>query len=75
MPLYVGETLRERIARVGALPVGDALSIATQVAHGLSAAHRVGIIHRDLKPANLMLLADGGLKILDFGLASANQQR
>jgi eukaryotic-like serine/threonine-protein kinase len=69
MPLYGGETLKARIARESCLPVDDALDIAAQVARGLGAAHRSGILHRDLKPANVMLLPDGGLKILDFGLA------
>lgn len=69
MPLYAGETLKDRIAREGALPIADTLAIATQIALGLQAAHRAGIVHRDLKPANAMLLADGGVKILDFGIA------
>src|SRR5690242_2568391 len=69
MPLYEGETLKARIARVGSLPIADALAIAVQIARGLHAAHRVGIVHRDLKPANAMILPDGGVKILDFGIA------
>jgi tetratricopeptide (TPR) repeat protein len=71
MPLYAGETLRDRLTRDGALPVADALAITKQIAHGLGAAHRAGIVHRDLKPANVMLLPDGVVKILDFGLARA----
>ena len=72
MPLYAGETLRERLAREGALPVADAIHIARQIAAGLGAAHKAGIVHRDLKPANVMLLRDGALKILDFGLAKGS---
>jgi tetratricopeptide (TPR) repeat protein len=71
MPLYAGETLRDRQTRDGRLPITDALAITKQIAHGLSAAHRAGIVHRDLKPANVMLLPDGTVKILDFGLARA----
>ncbi len=71
MPLYGGETLKARLARDGTLRVATVLAIGKQIADGLSAAHKAGIVHRDLKPANLMLLPDGTVKIVDFGLARA----
>jgi len=69
MPLLPGETLKQRLAREGSLPIGEAVEIARQVAAGLAAAHQSGIVHRDIKPGNVMLLADGAVKVLDFGLA------
>jgi serine/threonine protein kinase len=69
MPLYPGETLKDRIARQGKLPPDEALSIVQQMTTGVASAHAAGIVHRDLKPGNLMLLPDGTVKVLDFGLA------
>ncbi|MEO8577804.1 MAG: serine/threonine-protein kinase, partial [Gemmatimonadales bacterium] len=69
MPLYRGETLKQRLARTGRMDVSEALAIATQLAAGLECAHRAGIVHRDMKPGNVMLVADGTAKVLDFGLA------
>ncbi len=70
MELVEGEDLSQRIAR-GAIPIGEALPIAKQIAEALEAAHEQGIIHRDLKPANIKVREDGTVKVLDFGLAKA----
>src|SRR5512138_1061610 len=58
MQFLDGETLSDR----GALPVGEALRLARQVALGLEAAHERGIDHRDLKPANFFITRDGTAK-------------
>ena len=70
LELVEGPTLADRIAQ-GAIPIEEALSIATQIAEGLKAAHERGIIHRDLKPSNIKVRSDSTIKILDFGLAKA----
>jgi pSer/pThr/pTyr-binding forkhead associated (FHA) protein/anti-anti-sigma regulatory factor len=67
MRYYEGETLKQRLAR-GPLSIDEVLDIAVQIAEGLAAAHRAGIVHRDIKPGNV-LLTEGPLKILDFGIA------
>ena len=68
MELVEGPTLADRLAQ-GPLPVVEGLIAARQIAEALEAAHEKGIIHRDLKPANIKLMADGSVKVLDFGLA------
>ncbi|HEY6723393.1 MAG TPA: serine/threonine-protein kinase [Polyangiaceae bacterium] len=66
-----GKTLRQELTERGALPWTDAVAITVQVAKALAAAHRGDppIIHRDLKPENIMVLADGCIKVMDFGIA------
>lgn len=73
MPLYAGETLKDRLAREHTLPIDDAIGISRQIATGLAFAHDAGIVHRDLKPGNIMLLPNGSVKILDFGLAKVSE--
>ena len=68
MELLEGETLRCLLAR-SRLRWRKAVKIGLGLAEGLAAAHAKGIIHRDLKPENLFLVTQGGVKILDFGLA------
>ena len=63
-----GETLQARWRREGRLAPGEALAIVLEVARALEDAHAHGIVHRDLKPQNVML-ADGQVKVLDFGIA------
>ena len=71
MEYLEGETLSARLARKR-MTVDEALAVAIPVAAALDCAHRQGVIHRDLKPGNVML-AKGGVKLLDFGLARLAQ--
>ena len=70
MPFVEGESLTQRLAREGQLPVADALRIARQVSDALAHAHKRGIIHRDIKPGNIML-SEGHALVADFGIARA----
>jgi serine/threonine protein kinase/Tol biopolymer transport system component len=70
LELVEGDTLAEHIAR-GPIFIGEALTLAAQIADALDAAHDKGVVHRDLKPANIKIRADGVVKVLDFGLAKA----
>ncbi|MFV2178329.1 WD40 repeat domain-containing serine/threonine protein kinase [Actinomadura sp. LOL_016] len=55
------------------LPINQLLEYGIQTCDGLAAAHAAGVVHRDIKPANLMLLADGTVKICDFGIARLSE--
>jgi serine/threonine-protein kinase len=69
MEFIQGAELRSLLAEGRPLPVSQAVSVASQVAEGLAYAHEHGVVHRDIKPANIMVLADGPVKITDFGIA------
>jgi len=70
LELVEGSTLADRIAH-GPIPIDEALPLIRQLIDALEYAHEKGIIHRDLKPANIKITPEGGLKVLDFGLAKA----
>ncbi len=70
MPYVEGETLRDRIARSGELPVTDALRLLGEIAEALAVAHKAGVVHRDIKPENILLSGRHAL-VMDFGVAKA----
>jgi len=70
MPFLEGDTLRQRLAREGAFPMGDAVRVARDIANALVHVHSLGVVHRDVKPENI-LLAPHGAVLLDFGHARA----
>src|SRR5262249_28188771 len=67
MPFIQGESLRERLAKQGELPIHDAVKILTEVVDALAAAHALGVVHRDIKPDNVMLSGRHAL-VTDFGV-------
>lgn len=66
-----GTNLRRRLAEVGALSVGEALTTTAAVLDALAAAHRADLVHRDIKPENVLLSSEERVKVADFGLARA----
>ena len=68
MEFIAGQPLSER-TRKASLPEKQAIAVGIQIAAALEAAHEKGVIHRDLKPHNILLVADGQVKVVDFGLA------
>jgi serine/threonine protein kinase len=64
-----GETLKQRIRRLGRLPIGEAVAYAIEIARALEAAHDRNIVHRDVKPQNVLIDEEGSAKVTDFGIA------
>jgi serine/threonine-protein kinase len=69
-----GETLKERIRRVGRLTITEAVAFTIEVARALEAAHARGVVHRDIKPQNILLDPESGAKIADFGIARSGHE-
>ena len=76
MELLEGESLADRLARVGRLPPTEVARVITEVARAIGRAHELSIVHRDLKPDNIFLVQNDDVevtKVLDFGIAKATQ--
>ena len=72
MEFLRGESLSQRLRQGAAQTLLMKLDLAIQLCEGLHFAHGEGVIHRDVKPANIWLLEDGGVKLLDFGIAKSS---
>jgi tetratricopeptide (TPR) repeat protein len=70
MPYLDGESLRDRLAREGELPVPEAAKILKEVVDALASAHAMGVVHRDIKPDNVLLSGRHAM-VTDFGVAKA----
>lgn len=73
LPFYEGETLERRLLRRPPVSLAAGLAISIKLTKALAALHRAGIVHRDVKPENILLEPDGGLKLLDLGVARLRQ--
>ena len=69
MELIDGITLKQYMEKKGVLNWKETLHFAMQIAKGLEHAHSRGIVHRDIKPHNVMVLKNGSVKVMDFGIA------
>ncbi|HTW12291.1 MAG TPA: protein kinase, partial [Solirubrobacteraceae bacterium] len=70
-----GETLKQRIRRLGRLPVPEAVAYAIEIARALGAAHARHIVHRDVKPQNVLIDDQGTAKVTDFGIARSLEEQ
>jgi len=74
MELLEGRNLSQIVAARGAFSSRDTARLGAQAAAGLACAHGQGIVHRDVKSANLFLTRAGGVKVMDFGLATMAEE-
>jgi len=70
-----GITLKHLLSQNRLLPTAAGLRIARQICNGLAAAHAAGVIHRDIKPQNILIEPNGGVKIMDFGIARLSEDK
>jgi len=73
MEYVAGTSLRHLFAQSGRLDLAPGLQIAKQICRGLQAVHAVGIVHGDLKPDNIIVMPNGVVKLMDFGVARPRQ--
>lgn len=69
MEFLEGETLKELVAHRGPIPAKELLDLMRPVVAAVGTIHQAGILHRDISPDNVMVLKDGGVKLMDFGCA------
>ena len=69
MEYLEGPTLEQEIERLGQLPAGGVIRVASEVCDALDTMHRTNLLHRDVKPANILLARDGRVVLIDFGAA------
>ena len=75
MEFVRGETLDKLSERVGPIAPDRAAYLIDLILSALEHAHRAGVVHRDVKPANVMVTDEGGIKIMDFGIARVLRRR
>lgn len=73
LPYYEGETLEQRLVRRPQVALATGLDVSIKLTKALAALHRAGIVHRDVKPENVILETNGGLKLIDLGVAKLRQ--
>jgi serine/threonine protein kinase len=75
MEYVPAKTISEWLREKGKFSVRDTIDITRQILHAINCVHKAGVIHRDIKPNNILLLDDGTVKVMDFGLAKVVQDQ